>query len=187
MSTVDIIIILILLWGAWRGWHSGFVKEVFSACGFVAGLVLAALFYSVLGEHLAPALGSGSKASFAASVMAFILIWVVVPILFGVVANVLTKGVKTLCLGLPNSVLGMLVGVAKYFILISVVFSAMSYVGILSEEKRQESLLYPYITVVGNTIYEHRSIVTESDLLKDDTVYVKVNGQAPNNAAPKRR
>ena len=94
MSSVDIIIVIVLLWGAWRGWRSGFIKEVFSTVGIVVGLVLAATFYSVLGEHFAPALGSGSKASFAACVLAFILIWVVVPILFGLVANALTRTVK---------------------------------------------------------------------------------------------
>lgn len=176
MSSVDIIIVIILLWGAWRGWRAGFIKEIFSACGFVVGLILAMLFYSVLGEHFAPALGSGSQASFIGCVLAFILIWVVVPILFGFVANALTKTVKALHAGAFNSLLGMIVGVAKYFLLISVVFSAMAYVGILSEEKKQQSLLYPYITVVGNTIYEHRNIALDSGKLDDDTVYVKVNG-----------
>ena len=172
MSSVDIIIVIILLWGAWRGWRSGLIKEIFSACGFVVGLVLAAMFYGVVGEHFAPALGSGSKASFAARVLAFILIWVVVPIIFGFVANALTKGIKALHAGPLNSLLGMVVGAAKYFLLISVVFSAMAYVGILSEEKKQESLLYPYITVVGQAIYEHRNIAIDSGKLDDDTVYV---------------
>ena len=180
MSSVDIIIVLILLWGAWRGWRAGFVKEVFSACGFVVGLVLAAMFYSVLGEHFAPALGSGSQAAFASDVLAFILIWVVVPIVCGFIANIITKAVKGLHIGPLNSLLGLLVGVAKYFVLLSVVFCAMAYVGILSEEKKQESQLYPYVTVVGNAIYENRSIVLEhaGDDAKDDTVYVKVNSDA---------
>ena len=109
MSSVDIIIVIILLWGAWRGWRSGLIKEIFSACGFVVGLVLAAMFYGVVGEHFAPALGSGSKASFAACVLAFILIWVAVPIIFGFVANALTKGIKALHAGPLNSLLGMVV------------------------------------------------------------------------------
>ncbi|MBP5360218.1 MAG: CvpA family protein [Bacteroidaceae bacterium] len=186
MSSVDIIIVIVLLWGAWRGWRCGFIKEVFSTVGIVVGLVLAASFYSVLGEHFAPALGSGSKASFAACVLAFILIWVVVPIVFGLVANVLTRTVKALHAGPLNSLLGLVVGVVKYFVLLSVVFSAMSYVGILSQEKRQESALYPYITVVGNAIYEHRDIVTESGLLKDDTVFVKVKSQESRAKGEKR-
>lgn len=192
MSSIDIIIVIVLLWGAWRGWRSGFIKEVFSTVGFVVGLVLAATFYSVLGEQFAPALGSGSKASFAACVLAFILIWVVVPILFGLVANVLTKTVKALHVGPLNSLLGMVVGVVKYFVLLSVVFSAMSYVGILSEDKKQESALFPYITVIGNAIYENRSIAIEKGNVdgKDDTVYVKVNGDSdtkPINNASKSR
>ncbi|MCH5179320.1 MAG: CvpA family protein [Prevotellaceae bacterium] len=172
MSSVDITILIILLWGAWRGWKSGFIKELFSTCGFLVGLVLAAMFYSVVGEHFAPALGSGSQASFATSVLAFILIWVVVPIFCGFAANVLTRAVKGLRLGPINSLLGLIVGFAKYFVLISVVFSAMSYVGIVSADRKEGSLFYPYITKLGNLVYENRDIATESGQLEDDTVYI---------------
>lgn len=174
MSSVDIIILVILLWGAFRGWKSGFIKEVFSSVGIVAGLVVAILFYSQLGEYFTPALGSGSVASFTSSVLAFIIIWVVVPIVLSVVANVLTRTAKGLHAGPLNSISGLLVGMLKYFVLISFVFSAMAYVGIISEQKKNASLFYPYITLLGNTVYEGRSVAEESGELKDDTVIIPV-------------
>ena len=180
MSSVDIIIIVILLWGAFRGWKSGFIKEVFSSLGIVVGLIVAILFYSEVGKYFTPALGSGSVVSFLSSVLAFIIIWVIVPIVLSVVANVLTRTVKDLHAGPLNSILGLTVGTLKYFVLISFVFSAMAYVGIISEEKKNASLFYPYITILGNTVYEGRSVAEESGELKDDTVFIPVRHHKDN-------
>ncbi len=152
MSPVDIIFIIILLWGAFRGWKDGLIKEVFSSCGVVVGLIVAIMFYKTLGEQFCPALGSGSMASYLSCVLAFILIWVVVPIIFGMVANVLTRAVKVMCLGPLNKALGLVLGTLKFFVFISFVFSAMSYVGVISQERKQKSVFYPYVTVLGNLV-----------------------------------
>lgn len=180
----DIIIILILLWGAWRGWKAGLIKELFSTVGIVAGLVVATLFYKNLGEHFSPALGSGSLASYIGCVLAFVLLWVIVPILFGIIANILTQAVKCLCMGPINSLLGLVVGAFKYFVLISFVFSAMSYAGIISEQKKQSSKFYPYITVLGKLVLGDSTIADESGELEDKTVIIKFdrNSEDKNNA-----
>lgn len=173
MLSVDAVIVLILLWGAWRGWKSGFIKEVFSTCGLVVGLLAAVLFYKTLGEHFTPVLGSGSIASYAGCVLAFVLIWVLVPVLAGMVANVMTKAVKSVFLGPLNSLLGMLLGTVKFLILISFVFSAMSYVGIVSERKKNASRLYPYVTALGDLALGGSTIAEESGKTKDKTVVIR--------------
>lgn len=172
MSPVDIIIIIILLWGAYRGWKAGLVKEVLSTCGFIVGLIAAALLYKTVGAHLTPALGSGSVASYAGCVLAFILIWVVVPIIFGMVANVITKTAKALFLGPVNKLLGMIVGVAKYFVLISFVFYGMAYVGIISPKKREASKFFPYITIVGQRVLGDKIVAEERADNEEKTVII---------------
>ncbi len=180
MIPVDIIIILILLWGAWSGWRAGLIKEIFSTCGFLGGLVVACLLYKTLGEHLTPALGSGSLASYAGCVLAFIIIWVIVPIVCGVFANGLTKAVNAMMLGPVNSLLGLLLGTIKYFLLISFVFSAMSYASILSEEKKEASVLYPYVTIPGNIVLGKTTIAEESGKLRDKTVIIQFDRKSKN-------
>lgn len=172
MSSVDIVIILILLWGAYRGWKAGMVKEIFSTCGFAVGLVAACLLYKTVGEHLSPAFGSGSMASYGGCVLAFILIWVVVPILFGVLANVLTKTVKVFCLGPVNKIVGLLIGAAKYFALMSLAYSAMAYVGIISPEKKAASAFYPYITVIGNQVFGDKTLAEKDAEENEKTVII---------------
>ena len=103
MAFIDFIILLLAIWAVYRGWRAGFLKEIISMIGFFVGLFLAAALYSNFGEYLAPKIGASPGVS---DVIAFILIWVVVPILLGMVANILTKALKGMKLGLPNSILG---------------------------------------------------------------------------------
>lgn len=172
MSSVDVVIIAILIWGGYRGWKSGVIKELFSTCGFIAGLILAALFYSIFGEHFCPALGSHSQMSFVSCVLVFVAMWVMVPILLGAGVNMLTKKVKPVLENWIGSLIGVLIGVIKYYVLISFVFTAMSYVGILSESKKADSLLYYYVAALGETFYQGNTIVEESGAFKDSTVII---------------
>ena len=155
MSAVDIVILVILVWGAWQGWRRGLLKEVVSMAGFFVGLLIAYQFYDKFGEYLAPVLsGNPSVAKYLGYVLAFIVIWVVVPMVLGIVANVLTKSLKWLRLGCINSSLGLLVGVLKYVVLLSFVFCAMVLFGIISQEKRDASHLYGPVTSLARPFFE---------------------------------
>ena len=119
MAFIDFIILLLAIWAVYRGWRAGFLKEIISMIGFFVGLFLAAALYSNFGEYLAPKIGASPGVS---DVIAFILIWVVVPILLGMVANILTKALKGMKLGLPNSILGAALSTMKYLVLMSCIF-----------------------------------------------------------------
>lgn len=139
MSFIDFIILLLAVWAVWRGWRAGFLKELVSMAGFFVGLFVAAALYSQFGDYLAPKIGAPPGAG---DLVAFIILWVVTPIALGFVAGILTKALKGMRLGLPNSILGAALGVAKYLVLMSCVFNVMSATGIVSREKAEESLLY---------------------------------------------
>ena len=136
---IDIFIVILFLWSAYSGWKQGFLKEVVSAVGFLVGLLIAATCYSTLGEYLTKA---GSEFGVMTNVVAFFLLWIIVPIVLGFIANMLTHALKGLKLGLPNSLLGSLVSILKYIILISCVFNVMSALHIMNEERTRGSYLY---------------------------------------------
>ena len=138
MAFVDIFILVVLLWAVYQGWTTGFLKQLSSLIGFVVGLFVAAMLYSALGEYLAPHLGTGLS---LAKFLAFLLLWVVVPILLGQIATLITKAMRGF-LGLPNHLLGAALSILKYLILLSCVFNVMSFLGIISEEKQKSSFLY---------------------------------------------
>lgn len=180
MSIIDIIIVLILIWGAWRGWKSGLVKEVASTLGFVVGLIVAVMLYKTVGEYLTPALGQGSVVEYIGYILAFILIWVIVPIILGEVANVLSKAFHTMRLGVLDNVFGLILGFIKYFLLISLAFYALNYVGLISEERKNSSKLYPYISVVGQVVLGDTTIAEASGQLKDKTVVIEFDREDKN-------
>ena len=140
---IDIFIIVLLLWAAFSGWRAGFLKEIISTAGFLVGLFVAATCYSVFGEMLAV---NGTEVNMFTNIVAFLILWIIVPIVLGFVANVLTKALKGMKLGMPNSILGAAVSFVKYFILLSCVLNVMSALHIMNQERVATSHLYGPVT-----------------------------------------
>lgn len=147
--TLDIFIIAILLWAGFNGWKKGLLKELISMGGFLLGLLIAATCYSILGEYLTV---NGSQVNMLTSIVAFLILWIIVPIALGFVATMLTKTLKGMQLGTPNSILGLLVSVLKYGLLLSCLLSAMNALGLLSQEKIAGSHLYKPTTSIVSFI-----------------------------------
>lgn len=170
---IDIFLIVLLLWSLYSGWKQGFLKEVVSAVGFLVGLLIAATCYSQLGEYLTQA---GSQLGALTNVVAFLILWVIVPIVLGFAANVATKALKGMKLGLPNSLLGALVSAVKYVILISCVLNVMSALNILDEEKTRDSQLYEPTKGLLSMLFSQDFIQTQEpaeDTLVGDTIWVE--------------
>ena len=174
---IDLFILVLMIWAAFNGWRNGFIKEVVSSVGFLAGLLIATTCYSTFGEYLAV---TGTESNMFTSVVAFFLLWIVVPIVLGLVANILTKALKGMQLGLPNSILGALVSLVKYVVLISCVLNVMQDLHILNEEKTEDSKLYAPVTGVLQWLWENHGTLMpadEADTLKNDTVWVDMTNR----------
>lgn len=164
---LDIFIIVVVLWALFSGWRAGFIKEVVSMVGALVGLLVAATCYSSFGEYLAV---NGSETNMVTSVIAFFLLWIFVPIVLGYVANVLTKSLKGMKLGMPNSILGALVSALKYLIILSCVLNVMQSLHILNEEKAQESTLLSPVTGALRMCFDNDSTqVDQSTTASDST------------------
>ena len=92
MAQIDIVIILIMVWGAYRGWKNGLLKEIVSMLGFLLGLFVAYHLYAQFGDYLSPHISSNSNVGMIVGrLLAFIFLWVVTPIVLGLVAKMFTK------------------------------------------------------------------------------------------------
>ena len=176
---VDIFIIVVLLWALFSGWRAGFLKEITSSLGILVGLLVAATCYSAFGEYLAV---NGSETNMVTSIIAFLLLWIIVPIALGFVANVLTKSLKGLQLGMPNSILGAIVSLVKYVVVLSCVFNVMQSLGILNQEKANDSKLLSTVTGALQIFFdepkEAAPTPTNADSIKEskpDTVWVNMH------------
>lgn len=164
---LDLFIVVVIFWSLFSGWRSGFIKELASSAGFLVGLFIAATCYSELGEYLAIKGGTGSMMG---SIAAFFLLWVVSPILLGLVANIMTRALKGIHLGWINSSLGAAVSLAKYFILLSCVLSAMGAMHILDEDSAQDSYLFKPVTALFSSAADSAFGDDEADEVSSDTL-----------------
>lgn len=186
---IDVFICIVLLWAAWSGWRAGVVKELVSSLGFLVGLLAAALLYESFGEYLAV---DGSESNMFTSLVAFFLLWIAVPIVLGLVANILTKCLKGMRLGMPNSILGALVGAVKYLLLLSCVFHVMGALHILNEDRTKGSVLYgPVQGVVAVFLPADSTATGRPERVEEraDTVWVPMHqgGRTEDPAASRTR
>ena len=113
------------------------------------------------------------------SLIAFALLWILVPVVLGFVANLLTRTLRGLHLGWLNSTLGAAVSLVKFSILLGCLLSAMSALGILNEERMASSRLYaPFRSVfsaaVDQVIPHATHTAAPADTTGTDTTWIEV-------------
>ena len=132
MATIDIIIFIVIGAGAVVGFVKGFIRQLASILGLIVGLLAAKALYASLAEKLCPTVTDSMT---VAQVLAFIMIWIAVPLIFVLIASLLTKAMQAISLT-------------------SVVIGAIEFVDsdnkLISATKKEESLLYyPMETFAG--------------------------------------
>ena len=167
---LDIFILIVLVWSLYSGWRAGLVREISSTVGYLVGLLIAATCYSSFGQYLAV---SGSEPNIITSLIAFALLWILVPIALGLVANMLTRTLRGLHLGWLNSLLGAAVSLLKFSILLSCLLSAMSALGILNEQRTASSQLYaPFKSILSKSPAGAKSDAADQE--RSDTTWIDV-------------
>ena len=168
MAVIDIIILVLLLVGVITGYRMGFIKQLAVLTGLVLGLIVAKALYGVVGDRLT---GIVSDNTSLAHLCAFILIWLVVPLVFSLVASVITKALEIISLGWLNRLLGAALGAVKWVLFISVFICVLDFIDadgkIVSQDLREESILYkpigavagmfmPAVQDLANDILQHK-------------------------------
>ncbi len=167
---IDLFIIVIALWAAFSGWRNGCLKEIVSTIGFLLGLLVAAMFYEQLGDYLAI---EGTEVNMVTSILAFFILWIIVPIALGLAASILTKALDSMCLGFPNKLLGAAVSLVKYAVLVSCVLNMMSVLNIMDKEKAAESRLFAPAKALLTMCFNHPAVTEQLDNLSlPDTLWV---------------
>ena len=173
MATIDIIILAMIGVGVIMGLMKGFVKQMASIVGLIAGLLMARALFGIVAERLAPVLGTSTT---VAQVLAFILIWIAVPLGFAFVASLLTKALDAVHLGWLNRWLGSGLGALKYMILIGLAIHVIEYIDpnneMISATKKKESVLYYSMRDLSGIFFPVFKNVTEQ-LIEEPNKYVK--------------
>ncbi len=110
MTLVDYLLLILILLFALKGIFTGLVREVLSLAGFVAGILLAYGFYPLLAREL---IRYTQGLEYLSEAVAFFLIFLVVVVIFKIVASLITGLLMIVRLSWLNRLLGGVAGVVK--------------------------------------------------------------------------
>lgn len=143
MNTLDIILLIPLIWGAYRGFRKGFLLEVIAILAFILAIIggfkLLHLGMDLLSEHF-------NIAGKLLPYIAFIVIFILIILMINLLGKLLKKVVDLTLLGPIDSMAGAVLSVLKWAFGLSVIFWLSSSFGLdLPEEWTVDSVLYPYL------------------------------------------
>ena len=154
MNYIDIILVILLLLAAINGFKKGFVVELASLAALVLGIWGAFEFSDITADFLVENFDIQWK---HLNVISFIVTFVVIVILVHIVASVVNKVVEAAMLGFLNRAAGLVFGVLKSALILSVILVVFDRidrdVNILPEEKKAESRLYQPIRDFAPAIF----------------------------------
>ena len=162
MNYLDIIIAIILFLFGFKGLRKGLIIEVVTLLAFGVGIYGAMHFSDFTAEHLQEVMSIDPKyLNTVAFVLTFILLVVVVNIIGRLVKNM----IKALNLGFFDRLGGFVVGVAKGVLLCSavvLVFNNLQFTGLIKEDVKKDSYLYPYIEKTVPYLYQGFDLVKDA-------------------------
>lgn len=154
MQPLDILILLFIGIGIFAGYRKGFFNQIASLIGILVGFYLAKTYYIEFAEKLYPVYMESQS---LANIISFVGIWFILLIVLGILSSMLTQFFDAIYLGVINQLLGAILGAIKYFILLSILLCSLDYFDAdhkwLSEEIKNESMLYKPIMVVGKLLF----------------------------------
>lgn len=165
MNYLDIIIAIILFIFGYRGFKKGLIIEIVSLTAFLVGIWGAMHFSDFTATHLSEFTEINPK---YINTVAFILTFILLVILVNLIGKLVMKFIKTMNLSTVNKIAGFILGAAKGVLLCSLllmVLNNLQIMGLVKEEVKKESLMYPYIEQAVPYIYQGFDLV--KDAVKD--------------------
>ena len=153
MNFIDLILILIILLFAIQGFRKGLIYEVASLAGLILGIYASFHFANYLESYLTDYLNVPEKYS---TVTAFILIFLLVVIALHFVGKIIENIIDLVALGFINKLAGIVFGLAKGIVLLSLAFLILDHFDkeLISKENKEESFFYKPIASVAPLLWQ---------------------------------
>ena len=159
MNYLDIIIAIILFLFGWQGLRKGLIREVVALLAFGVGIYGAMHFSDFTAAHLQDFMDIKPQ---YLNTVAFVLTFIVLVVLVNLIGHLITKAVRSLNLGFFDKLGGFLFRALKGVLLCStivLVLNNLLWIGVVKEEVRQQSFLYPYVEKTVPYLYKGFDLV----------------------------
>ncbi len=155
MKLLDIIILVPLLWGAYKGFTKGFVMEVVSLLAFVLAILIAFKTLHLGIELIRPYISAESFLP----LISFVLIYIAVVLLINLAGKLIKKFLDITLLGKVDDIAGAILGALKWAFGLSTILWLMNQAQIVvPNDVVEDSILFPYLVKYGpsliNTVSE---------------------------------
>ena len=159
MNYLDIIIAIIVLLFALKGLRKGLIIEVITLLAFAVGIYGAMHFSDFTASHLEEVMEVNPK---YLNTVAFVMTFILVVVVVNLVGRAVSELVKKLNLGFLDRLGGFVFGAALGVLLCSVfvmVLNNLQLLGLVKEEVKKESKLYPYVEKTVPYVYKGFDLV----------------------------
>ena len=143
---IDLIVVVLIIIGIFKGLRKGFVVGLFSFLAFIVGIAAALKLSVVAAAYL------GSNANISQRwlpVLAFVLVFLLVVFLVHLGAKALEAVLRIVLLGWLNKLGGVLLFTLLYLFLFSVLLFYAAQLHIINEATIEASVTYPYLIVLA--------------------------------------
>jgi membrane protein required for colicin V production len=144
--SIDLVLLLILVMAAFKGFSRGLVMAIFSFIALFVGLAAALKLSSTVANYFRDTEGIPSQWW---PVLAFLGVFILAALLVRMAGGIVEKTFEIASLGWINKIGGFLVYATLYVLLYSVVLFFLSQMDLVSPETISKSVSYPYIEPWG--------------------------------------
>ncbi len=171
MNVLDLIFILPLLYGAYRGYQKGLFIEIIGVAAFIVAIVIGFKFLGYGMNMIAPVIGENLANRFL-PYLSFTVIFFPTIFLINKMGWMLRRALRFTILGTIDGFAGAMIGVFTWLFGISTFLWLMSSIDInLPEKLTKESLTYPAMKKVAPTVISKVSdwIPTGGNMIREWT------------------
>ncbi|MGB0881486.1 MAG: CvpA family protein [Vicingaceae bacterium] len=153
MNYFDIIIIIPLIWGAYKGFKKGIIIEVASFIALGLGIWGGIKFSSISAKYLSEVFDIAENIM---PLISFAVTFILIVIAVFTLAKMLQKIIKMVALGFVNKAAGALFGMLKFGLILSVVINFTNIINkqisFIEPEMKNSSILYEPIGKIAQII-----------------------------------
>ncbi len=171
MNYIDLVLGIILIIAAIQGYRKGFIVEIASLAALILGIWGAIKFSDWTAGFISETFNYHSKHLIT---IAFVVTFVTIVIVIHILGKVLDRTVKAVALGFLNRLAGIIFGVLKTAVILSVFLllfdSVDENVHILPADQKSESKIYSPMKQLVPTLFPFIKLWNTSDGKKADEV-----------------
>jgi membrane protein required for colicin V production len=171
MNYFDILFIIPLLWGAYKGFTKGLIVSVASLLALLLGIYGAIRFSGLTRTWVSDTIDV--QANYV-PLIAFALTFVGIVVAIHFIAKLIHKLVEAIALGWLNTIAGILFGILKTTFILSIIIFVLEKVdhkgAFIPNETKEKSLLYRPIQIIAPSIFPSLKAFELEDKLPSSSI-----------------